>query len=453
MKLSSLIYSYRDQYKATLKLAAPVLVSNMGQVTVQLADSIMVGSLGAVPQAGVSFAMSVFFLFFALGLGVSLGLTPIVGKAFAQGRHRDSALSLQNSLVLNTAIGVLLVVCMFACIPLFTHMGQDPAVVEASKGFYRYLAWSVLPFMVFAAFKQFLEGIGITRVEMNIVIVANVINIALCWLLIYGKWIFPEMGAAGAGLANLVTRSFMAAAIIVYFFCKYGLRRYFAFFSRAGVSLLRLRENVAVGFPIGLQMLMETSSFALTAIMMGWFGAVALAAHQIAMTAAHSTFMAIVSISVATTIRVSHEFGRGNLRELKRAANASYHLGLAWNLLTATVFLLMRNWIPWLFTPDEQVVQVAAWLLVCTAFFQFSDGRQNISIGILRGVQDVSSTMRVAFISYILINLPVGYMLAFPLGMGPVGLWIGFIVGLSVAAVLLNARFIRIYRSLRLAQR
>ncbi len=446
--MSLIAKGYVDQYRQTLRLAGPVVLSQMGQMTVQFADNIMVGHLGAVALAGVSFAGSVFFLFFAFGMGLSFGLTPLVGEAYARGRHRDSAAYLQNAMLLNLLVGLVLLGGMLACIPFFTHMGQTPEVADVAERFFRYIAWSMLPFAVFASVKQFLEGIGVTNVEMVIVVIGNLVNIALCYLLINGVWGFPHMGVEGAGLAALIARIFMAAAIVAYVVWKERFRRYFIFISQAGFTLQRQWQLLRVGSPIAMQTTLEVSAFALTTIMMGWFGAVALAAHQIAMTMASCTFMAVVAVSTATTIRVSHAFGRGDWRGLGRAASASYHMGVAWNLFGAAAFLALRFVIPKIFSTDPEVVDMAAYLLIFAAIFQLSDGAQNISIGILRGVQDVRSTMVVAFISYIAVNLPVGYLCAFTLGMGPGGLWVGFIFGLTLAAVLLHSRYRSISRKL-----
>ncbi len=448
-RLRYILGEYAGQYRKTFNLAAPIMLSQVGQMTVQFADNIMVGHLGAVALAGVSFAGSVFFLFFSFGMGLSIGLTPIVGRAFAQGRHRDSAAYAQNAIVLNLAVAGVLLGAMLACIPLFTHMGQTPEVADTAARFFRYIAWSMLPFALFASVKQFLEGIGVTHVEMVIVVAGNLLNIVLCYLLINGVWIFPAMGVEGAGLATLIARCGMGVAILVYVACKTRFRRYFSFFSVANFNLRRQLELIRVGSPIALQTVMEVSAFALTTIMMGWFGAVALAGHQVAMTMCSCTFMAVVAISTATTIRVSHEFGRGDLRELRRAANAAYHLGVVWNFVAALAFLALRHQIGRLFSTDPEVISMAGMLLIYAAVFQISDGVQNISIGILRGMQDVKSTMVIAFVSYLVVNLPLGYLCAFTFGMGPGGLWVGFILGLTAAAAMLSARLRKTYRRVR----
>lgn len=439
--------AYKEQYKLNLKLAGPVILSQAGVMLVMLVDSAMVGRLGAVPLAGVSFGSTVFFFLFIFCMGISMGLTPVVGELYTTGNHRSSAKYLQNSLLLYLLAGVAATAIQLAFVPFMHMMGQPAEVVEAAIPYYKYLAWSMIPFMLYAVFKQFLEGVGNTKVTMYVVIISNVINIFLNWLLIYGKWGFPEMGAAGAGLATLISRMLAPVMMGAYFLREKSLRRYLRFFDRR-FEWKRIVTLLKVGFPIGSQMLLEGSAFIVATLMMGWIGTLELAGNKIAMDIATLAFLMVTGVSTATTIRVSHELGRGNMKDLRMAANASWHIGLAWNTFTAVAIVLLRNHIPQLFTNDPEVVRMASHLLLFVAAFQFSDGLQAITIGILRGLQDVVSIMYIAFFSYIVINIPIGYLLAFHLGMGPGGLWIGFIFGLTSAAVLLIRRFRQSYARL-----
>ncbi len=437
---------YKEQYLQTLRLALPVVLSQAGQVVVQLVDNAMVGHLGALPLAAVSFGGTVFFLPFIFGVGISLGITPLVGEMYARSNHRVSASYLQNSILLYGVLGLMLFAFSQALIPFMHRMGQPPEVVEMTIPYYNFIAWSVIPFMLFAAFKQFLEGVGNTKVAMAIIITSNVINVIFNYIFIYGKCGAPEMGAAGAGLSTLISRILTPVLIILYFWRKDSFKRYFSLFSWAHFSWIRIRSLLTVGVPISLQMLMEGGAFVLTGIMMGWIGTIELAGNQIATVISNLAFMIVMGISAATTIRVSHQYGVGNFRELKLAAGASYHIGLLWNAFTALMFILFRNYIPMLFTSDPEAIRMASTLLIFAGLFQFSDGLQNISIGILRGMQDVKAITGIAFVSYLVINLPVGYLCAFTLGLGAPGLWIGFIFGLSIAAFLLIRRYHRTLR-------
>lgn len=440
--------SYKNQYKKLLKLAAPVMLSQLGVIAVQLFDNAMVGRLGAVPLASVAFGGTVFFIVFIFIMGVSFSLTPLVGEQFAQAKKPVIAAYLQNSLTLFPLVGIAAAALQYALIPFMYRLGQPVEVVDMAIPYYKYLVYSVIPYMVFAVFKQFWEGIGNTTINMVIIIVANLINIFFNWLLIYGNWGFPRMEAAGAGLATFISRVFMAVFAALYFIFNRKYNRYFDYFHRKNFNKIYLVTLLSVGFPIALQMFMEGAAFALTSIMMGWIGTIEIAANQIALTISNFAFMIVVGIGVATTIRISHEYGRKDFVELKKASNASYHLALAWNTFTALMIISFRKQIAGIFTTDAEVIQVASYLLIFVAAFQFSDGLQSITVSILRGIQDVKQIMWIAFVSYILINLPVGYLCAFVFNWGAGGLWVGFIFGLYIAAILLIARFRKQYRRL-----
>ncbi|MDR2039803.1 MAG: MATE family efflux transporter [Bacteroidales bacterium] len=442
------IQNYKSQYIKTLRLAAPVMLSQVGVVSVQLFDNAMVGKLGALPLAAVAFGGTVFFMVFIFVTGITMALTPLAGQQHAQGRYTVVTSYFQNSLLLFTVIGILAFILQYGLIPSMFYLGQPLEVVEMAIPYYTYLVWSIIPYMIFGAFKQFLEGVGNTTINMVIIIASNLINILFNWLLIYGNWGFPRMEAAGAGLATLISRICMPVFALVYFICKPKLNEYFRNFKREYFSWDRIRTLLSVGFPISLQMFMEGAAFALTTIMMGWIGTIEIASNQIALTISNFAFMIVIGLGAAATIRISHEYGRGDYRELKKAANASYHMALLWNTFTAFMFITFREQIAGIFTDDPEVIRGAAHLLIFVAAFQFSDGLQSISIGILRGIQDVKKIMVIAFFSYIVINLPVGYLCAFVFGWGASGLWIGFIFGLSIAAILLISRFRSQYKYL-----
>ncbi|MCC8034490.1 MAG: MATE family efflux transporter [Rikenellaceae bacterium] len=444
---------YKEHYRLNLTLAIPVVLSQVGQVTVQILDNAMVGRLGALPLTCVAFGSTVFFLVFILVNGLTMGLTPLVGEQYSKGRYRNAAAYFQNSLVLYPTTGIIAFAVSQAIVPLMYRMGQPVEVVDNSLAYYGYVTLSIVPFMVFASFKQFLEGVGNTVANMVIIITANIINIFLNWVLIYGNLGFAPMGASGAGLATLISRICMPFFACTYFYWNPALRRYFKYFKKEVFASRWNRDLLRIGFPIATQMFLEGSAFALTALMVGWIGMNEIAANQIALTVSNFAFMVVVGLGAATTIRVSHELGRGSLKRMKMAANASYHITLAWNTFTAVLFIVFRYRIPALFTHDPEVIEIASGLMIFAAAFQFSDGVQCISVGILRGLQDVRTVMYIALFSYIIINLPVGYLCAFVFGWGAAGLWVGFIFGLSVAALLLTLRFGDKYRMLRRAGR
>ena len=320
------------------------------------------------------------------------------------------------------------------------------SVVDMAVPYYRMLVYSMPLMMLFFAFKQFLEGVGNTKVEMVVTIIANLANIAFNWVFIYGRYGFPEMGAQGAGLGTLLSRTIAPVLMIGYFCSRPVYRAYLQGLSPRRYSWSTVRKLLRMGLPISLQMFLESSAFVGTSVMMGWFGTQAISANQIAITLGNCAFMIVMSIGAATTIRISHCYGVRNIAELSLAAKASYHLVLAWNFFAALVFITLRGWIPTLFTSNPEVIAITSQLLIFAALYQLSDGVQNVSVGILRGIQDVKIIMPIAFISYWLLNLPVGYLFGFTLGMGPSGLFLGFSFGLSMAALLM---IVRIRRSVR----
>ncbi len=436
----------QNEYSKTLKLAIPIALTQAGQLAVQIVDNAMVGHLGAVPLAGVAFGGNVFFFLFIFGLGLAMGITPLVGEAYAQGQHRKTAKILQNAVVLYLGLGIVISAIQLALVAIFPYMNQPAEVIAAGTPYYRYLAWSSIPLMLFFSFRQFLEGVGNTRVEMVITIFCNVMNVILNWIFIYGNLGFPEMGAAGAGLATLISRAMMPVMVIGYFAWNSSFRRYFSFYHNDNWSRRKVASLLSVGFPISLQMVLEGGSFAITGIMMGWLGTVALAANQIAISVTNMAFLIVLSIGSATTIRVSHAYGIQDFAAIRRIASSSYRIGLVWNVFMAIVFVSCRYLLPRIFTIDPAVIDITASLLVMVAIFQVFDGLQSTSLCILRGMQDVKATSVIAFISYILICLPVGYLFAFVFGVGPQGLWVGFVFGLAVAATLLMTRYRRILR-------
>lgn len=440
---------YKDQYKANLRLALPVVLTQLGQILTQVADNVMVGRYGGddpVPLAAVSFGGSVFFILFIAAIGVALGMTPLVGELFAQGDRRRSASLLQNGIIFYTLLGLGISVIQFAAAPLLYHLGQPADVVDMAIPYYRMLAYSMPFIMLFFAFKQFLEGVGNTKVEMVVTIAVNLLNIGFNWVFIYGRFGIAEMGAEGAGLGTLLSRMIAPALMIGYFYSRHRYRIYLTGFSLRNYSWTTVRNLLHMGLPISLQMFLEASAFVGTGIMMGWLGKEAMSANQIAITLGNCAFMIVLSIGAATTIRISHCYGARNIGELSLAAKASYHLVLAWNTLAAIVFISLRHYIPTLFTTNAEVIAITAELMFFAALYQLSDGIQNVSVGILRGIQDVKIIMPIAFVSYWLLNLPVGYLFGFTLKMGPSGLFLGFSFGLSMAALLL---ILRIRRSVR----
>lgn len=440
---------YIAQYKANLKLALPVVLTQVGQITTQIVDNMMVGRYGGedpLPLAAVAFGGSVFFILYIAAIGITMGLTPLVGECYAQGKERESAGLFQNGILFFTLLGVVTSLVQYAATPLLYHMGQPAEVVDMAIPYYRMLVYSMPFVMLFFAFKQFLEGVGNTHTVMWVTLLSNLANIGLNYLFIYGHGGCPALGAEGAGLATLLARVIAPILIVGYCYAQGRYRRYLRGFSLGNYAWERVRRLLRIGLPISLQMFLESSAFVGTGIMMGWLSAEAISANQIATTLGNAAFMIVISIGAATTIRIAHCYGARNIGELSLAARASFHLVLVWNAFAAMVFIAGRAFIPTLFTSNAEVIAITADLLFLAALYQLSDGVQHVAIGVLRGIQDVKIIMPIALIAYWLLNIPVGYLLGFTLGMGPAGLYWGFFIGLSSAAILL---LVRIRRSVR----
>ena len=309
------------------------------------------------------------------------------------------------------------------------------------------------PVMLFYVFKQFLEGVGNTKAVMYVIITCNLANVLFNWIFINGRLGFSEMGAEGAGLGTLLSRIMMPIFIIGYFYFQKNYKQYLDGFGLKVFSWSDVKSLLRVGIPISSQMFLEVSAFAGTSIIMGWLGTVAISANQITMSIGNSAFMIVMSIGAAATIQVSHSFGVKDIVQLKKSAIASYHLTMMWNVITATIFIVFRNYIPMLFTSNQEVIDTASTLMIFVALFQLSDGIQNISVGILRGIQDVKIIMPIAFVSYIVLNLPIGYLFGFTLGMGPKGMILGFTFGLTMAAILMLIRIRKQINKLEVAHR
>ena len=447
----TLFAKYKEQYRKNLALSIPVILTQVGQMVTQLADTMMVGQYGgedSLPLAAVSFGSSMAFLILIGCIGVALGLTPLVGERFAQGNKQECKSLLHNALIFYTLLGLLVGVAQYAASPLLYYLGQPVDVVNGAIPYYQMLAYSV-PFMLFFfGFKSFLEGVGNTKVVMTITIVTNALNVWFNYLLIYGHWGLPAMGAEGAGLATTLSRVASAAMVFGYFLCKKQYADYLKGFTLRALRLDRVRRLLSIGLPIAGQMFLESSAFVGTAVMIGWLGEVSLSDNQIAITLGNCAFMVILSIGSAATIRISHCYGQRNKEELRLATHATYHLVLAWSLLASLVFILLRHDIPRLFTDNEEVIAITADLMFFVALYQLWDGMQNVSVGILRGLQDVKIIMPIAFVAYWLINLPAGYLLGIPGGMGASGFYLSYSFGLSAAALLMMWRIRRKIRAL-----
>lgn len=442
---------YRPYYKRLIRLATPVVIAQAGQLTTQFADTAMVGNYGGedpVPLAAVSLGGSLFLLIYLAALGLALAITPVVGEHYARNERREVGHLFQNSIAYTIGIGVVATAIALLIRPfigllgrLMSSPGQSVELVaEMALPYYDMLVLSIMPLMIFLAVKQFLEGIGNTKIAMWISLAGNVVNIVLNYIFIFGEWGADEMGAEGAGLATLLARIGQMVAIMVVFFAWRRLRIYRTFFSRNALKISSIASLLRIGCPISFQMVLESAAFILTSILALSFGEVAAGSMQVAFSIANIAWMITVAIGSASTILVSHIYGSGNKQELRPTVMATYHLGLLWALVMALVFTLLREPISAVFTDNVEVVALTSELMLLIAIYQFSDSIQGLSISMLRGLQDVKVIMPIVLCSYLLLNIPIGVLLAYRFDMECQGLVVGLIVGLSSAALLTALR-------------
>ena len=432
--------SYLPFYKRNLKVAIPVTLTQLGGGIVSVVDNIMVGHLGAYELGAAAFANSIFIMAFVFVTGAVMGLTPIVGEYFVKNDKQQIGVYLQNSLLFTVLLGVFVSILLIICYPLMDHMGQDPRVIELARPYFITQVISLIPFLFFCTFKQFLEGLGNTKVAMIITLAVNVVNIILNYLLIYGKFGFPSWGVFGAGVATLIARTLMPILFFIVLKRNAEWWKYFHEFSWNKFSKRITLKLTKMGVPIGMHFMLETGAFAISAVMVGWIGVIELAGNQVTMSVGHLAFQIVLAIGMATTIRVSHQKGLGDMYGLRMASRASVHLTLFVSSSVGAMLILLRNYIPYIYTSDPEVIAVTSHLLVFAGLFQISDGLQAVGAGILRGLSDVNTLMKNAFLSYFCINIPLAYVMAFVFDWGASGIWLGLIVGLSVAAYLFHRR-------------
>ncbi len=439
---------YIPFYKRNLKVAIPVMLTQAGQVAVQLTDNIMVGHLGTVQLAGVSFANSIIILGMVFGIGFTQGLTPHVGQSFGKGDHKRVGILLQNSLIINTVIAIILTAVMFAASFFISSMGQPEEVVEYAKDFYFIILFSMLPFLLFFGIRQFSEGIGVTKYAMYITIFGNLINIFLNWVLIFGHLGFEPMGVKGSATASLISRYLMLVCFIILLFKTGKYNKYLKFFTKPIIRMDMVKEILSTSIPLSFQNLVEITAFSLSAIMVGWNGAVSLASHQVAMSMSSFSFMLALGVGAAATIRVSHQYGYGDYRSLRIAGFSAIHLNVVIMSLFGITYILFRKEIPYIFTNDPEVISLASKLLIIAALFQIFDAIQLSCLACLRALSDVRIPLLLSIISYYLVCLPLGYLCGPVLGFGAIGVWIGLLLGLFFAATLFLWRFNKLSNNL-----
>jgi len=434
---------YGQEIKATVKLALPVVVGQLGQMMMGLVDSVMVGRVGAVPLAAISLANGIFFLILVFGIGLSQAVTPLVAESVGAGKPERCGIWLRQGMLVSLGAGLLLAVITYTLADIIPYLNQPAGVAHQAMVYLKIMGISVLPIMLFQGLRQYSEGLSIMWPAMIIALCANGLNVFFNWLLIFGHWGFPALGLRGAGYSTFATRTLMMAAMTAYVLnaVKYKAFRLPLFTRHFQIDRKKIRAIINIGTGTGFQYVFEVGAFSGAAVMIGWLGTPSLAAHQITLSNASISFMFAVGISAAASIRVGKAKGEKNLQAMRRAGFAAYGLSVIVMSVFAVIFVVFRYSIPKLFITNPAVINLAAPLFIIAALFQVSDGLQATGLGILRGIADVKIPTIATFVSYWIIGLPAAYLLGVVLDMKVKGVWYGLLLGLTSSAVLLTTRF------------
>ncbi|WP_297763915.1 MATE family efflux transporter [uncultured Muriicola sp.] len=441
---------YTKEFRYNIRLSVPVILGMLGHTFVAFADNIMVGQLGTAELAAVSLGNSFVFIAMSLGIGFSTAITPLVAEADGAGYKEDGKRALKHGLVLCTLLGISLFGLILLIKPLMYMMDQPPEVVVLAIPYLDLVAFSLIPLIMFQAFKQFSEGLSQTKYPMYATIIANVLNIILNYLLIFGSFGFPKMGIIGAAIGTLISRIVMLIFLWVLLNKKKKFHFYVTGFNFKKLERKVMKKIIDLGFPSALQMFFEVAIFTAAIWLSGVLGKNPQAANQIALNLSSMTFMFGMGLGVAAMIRVGNQKGLRNFSELRRIAQSIFFLTLLVEIGFAALFLLGRFWFPTIYLDVDdltnqldnmEVIGLAAELLLVAAFFQISDGLQVVILGALRGLQDVKIPTAITFIAYWMIAFPVSYYLGLHTELKSTGIWIGLLAGLTASAIMLYLRF------------
>lgn len=441
--LKSTINKYKEHYISLIKIGFPIVLGQLGIIILGFADTLMIGHHSTNELAAASFVNNIFNLIILFGTGFAYGLTPLIGESYGKKDYINIGKLLKNSLFSNLIIAVFLSAIMCVLYIRIEYLGQPKELMIYIKPYFLIVLSSILFVMLFNGFKQFAEGITDTKTPMWILIFGNIFNIIGNYILIYGKLGIPELGIIGAGLSTLISRILMLFAFIIIFLEENKYKEYKMGFRKSAITKETFKKMNLMGWPIALQMGMESASFNLSAIMIGWIGSIALAAHQIAGTISTLSFMVLYGMGAAISIRISYFKGQNDIIKIKETAISGFHLNMTICIFAALIYFLIKNHIGYLFTDNQDVAAITSSLIIILMLYQIGDGTQITFANALRGISDVKSMMYIAFIAYFIVSLPIGYIFGFILNWGIYGVWLAYPIGLSVAGILFAFRFNR----------
>lgn len=441
---------YTKEFRYNLQLAYPVILGMLGHTLIGIVDNIMVGKLGSTELAAVSLGNSMIFIAMSLGIGFSTAITPIVGEADAEKDSSKIRSAFHHGLFLCTILGILLFGLVVLAAPIMELLHQPKEVIVLAKPYLSWVAFSLVPLIIYQGYKQFADGLSMTKYSMYAIVMANIIHVIINYWLIYGIWIFPKMGIIGAALGTVISRIAMVTFMHVILAKQEQLKTYFHGFSFDELKKETVRKIVNLGLPSAMQMLFEVVLFTAAIWLCGNIGKTSQAANQIALSLASMTFMFAMGLSVVSMIRVSNQKGIQDYKSLIVIARSIFILAILIEIVFAILFVAFHQILPPLFLDmndemqlldNQEVVAIAAKLLLVAAVFQISDGIQVVVLGALRGLQDVKIPMYITFVAYWIVGFPISYYLGECTELKAVGVWIGLLAGLTFAALFLYIRF------------
>jgi len=436
--------TYQDHSRAIWTLGMPLILSNLAQFAIHITDTVMLGWYDVTALAASTIAGTLFFVIFIVGAGFSQAVTPLVAAAAEEGDDVQVRRVTRMGLWLSIFYGLAVTIPFFWAEEILIAIGQEAEVARLADIYLQIVIWQMIPALIVMTLKAFLAAMEHTAIILWATVGTAVLNGFINYALIFGNWGMPELGIKGAAMASLTVNLITVLILVVYITRVLPQFELFKNFWRSDSEIIK--RVFGLGWPIGLTSLAEGGLFSASAVMMGWIGAIELAAHGIAIQLASLTFMVHIGFSQAATVRAGRALGRRDELSLRRGGITAIGMSALFAVVTSVIFLALPETLVSLFIdPNEperaNLLRIGASLIMVAALFQLVDGLQVLALGLLRGVQDTTVPMIMATISYWVIGLPVSYLLAFTFGFGAVGLWLGLVIGLAVAAVLLLWRF------------
>lgn len=440
--------------KRIVSVSIPIILGNLTQMVLGIIDSAMVGSISAILLAASALVNNILAIPFIMGMGLTYAISPLVASANGNGKYRMCTQIGFNGFLLVVLFAFIIGLGLHAGSNIVYHLGQDPEVAAAAEDYLIIMAWSTIPMLMFLAIKQFADGLEYTRTAMFWALLSIPINTLLNWIFIFGKWGVPAYGLEEAGIGTLITRIVIFIGLLLSIFKLPRFAPYRAQLSTAlTISKTSLRTLLRIGIPSSLQYAMESGAFAVSGIMIGWLGAIQQAAHQIAISIAALTFMVSMGLSAAGSILVGNALGKKDLSLTRKIGKHTLIMGTIYGVVCALFYAFTKDYLPFLFNSEVEVVAWASVLLVVAGIFQIPDAIQAIDIGLLRGLHDVKIPTLWVIVAYWVIGIPFGYYLAFHRGMESSGIWYGLVIGLSVVALTLTFRFFRVTDRYKIAKK